>query len=182
MARKNSRSFQYANLYADGTLVEWFKESNAAGVESGDTLDVTLGFAKVHMKARTWSAETADIGAISIGEYQRGILAVLRGNRVEVTPCTIGAGSPNSQRLGVAIGHVEVKTKHGSITWLVTEDFIGCGLTIMPDAKYKKPTRAEDNQPIEPYVGGYLTYEWDARINKLTDLRPKPEVFAEVTA
>lgn len=164
---KRNRTCSY--IYTDGTLIEIFEERRD-GVEIGQTVDVTLGYCTLDIAERTelFSKQHKPNGRIVIhNRYTgKGFTELAKGGHVAAMAPSYAEGSPNSQSKHIKVQSVKLTTKAGyTIQWTDT-DVICSEFTIQPDENFKHGI-----DPERCYAGA--SWGGDARIWKITDLRPK---------
>ncbi len=122
---KVERRQMHSYLYSDGTLVDTFEEYRG-DVKLGETVDLTLGFAKVTITA-SYDDGTPAEGRIIFAEYDtKGMIALMRGNPVVVSLPSSKAGSENTRNLGITVGYLKIiHPKFGKLTWMEFGNLIG---------------------------------------------------------
>ncbi len=165
-----SRTLNCQYLYTDGTLVAVYEERKG-GVVIGETVDITLGYAKVILSKRTelfFGPKDAVIGRIVLHRGAEGFVTMAKGGTVAATMPTIEAGSENTRKLGIAVQCVTLTTKAGvKLEWSETPSILSSNFHLQ---------EMEQTDPDRLHVG----YSWGSgRIWKITDLRAKS---VEVTA
>lgn len=165
---KVTRELQCAYLYADGSLAEMYQESRG-GVQIGETVDVTRGYARVDFHdVRKGANENGynpaplvDHGRLVIHSDNLGLLPLLKGAWVRCYAPDVDGGSPRTREKGIAVGGLYATVKGGARINLNLLEEISSGLTVQVDRQYK--TAARD----DAYIGQLWGH--DARINAITD-------------
>lgn len=169
-------------IYADGTLVELYKEKRD-GIEVGETVDITFGYCEVSIrsKADIWEGSKGHNNTVPAGRivihrnYERGFITLAKGGKITATMPSIENGSENTKSKGIAVQYVKLTTAKGlKLSWTDCTSVICSQFTVQDDAGFK-PFDIEHTYPGRSWGS-------DARIWKVTDLRPKPEAVAEVMA
>lgn len=175
---KVTRTSSCQYLYTDGTLIEIFEE-HRDGIHIGDTVDVTRGYCTLHIDRylAQFHKEGVKCGRLVVSRNTNSdFIKLARGGVIRATLPSVMNGSENSRGRGLEVQYVELKTKSGiHLSWCEVVSVI-CGMvTIQGGSEYL----IDEERMCVGFSWGH-----NARIWKITDLRPKAAVtpVAEVAA
>lgn len=155
-------------IYTDGTLIELFEERRA-GVEIGQSADVTLGHCQLSLYKHDGgeSYRKRDVaGRIVLHRGHGGFAVLAKGGKIEAVMPSLQNGSENTRKRGIEVQHVTLETaKKQKLEWAETPAIISGQFTL----------QEMDAQDTETLKFGHV-WGGSARIMKVTDLRPKPAV------